>query len=338
MGRVKTKPKLKEFVGKHRKKVILITAFLVVPTVVNITVMACHPRMMVGIVLVDNCHVKYARIAKEGFDHHHRYFAAKVIDDYRFDSRDVRIKGELLLTTDFYNKARAKDLCDRYDVDVILYVTDKKINNWDQSERGAWWGQADLETSSAVMTVHYFMTPREVDRNNIRSIAVHEVGHLLGLIHPPRSQCRECVMDDCSSVSTLEFNSYYKATMPFHLTVYKLGHGYPIGTARDGRDLNMAFVKMLVSLFFLPYMILATVGIFRIVRMMTHVRKLQKGAKIVTMGTAFFTYTTLVYSFVYIALVVILAVLFVVLCNLEMMVRERFRVRKRGVVEDGSGR
>jgi len=68
------------------------------------------------------------------------------------------------------------------------------------------------------------------------------------------------------------------------------------------------------------------------------VKKLQKGAKIVTTGTAFFTFTTLVYSFVYIAPVVILVVLFVVLCNLEMMVRERFRVRKRGVVEDGSGR
>ena len=110
MIRLRMKPKLKELVGKHRKKVILITAFLVVPTAVNITVMAFHPRMRVGIVLVDNCHVNYARTAKEGFDHHHRYFAAKVIDDYRFDSKDVRLKGELLLTTDFYNEERTKEL------------------------------------------------------------------------------------------------------------------------------------------------------------------------------------------------------------------------------------
>ena len=143
------------FIHKYKKSLIFLAIFLILPTLINGSVIKFHSRVKVGLVLVDDMNMTFAVSAKEGFDHHGEYFNAKIIEDYRLNSSNIRVKNLYLLNGDFHNDTLSRELRRKYDVDVILYITDKLILNWDDPYPKGYWGQASLETSSAVMTLYY---------------------------------------------------------------------------------------------------------------------------------------------------------------------------------------
>ena len=321
---------IKGMARKHRKLLIYLLLLLIVPTIVNFMVVSHHPKMRVGLVLVDNCNVTYAEDAKYGFQYHDDYFSAKIIEDYRLNSSYIRVQDELLLTTDFFNKTRTKELCERYDTDVILYITDKRINNWDDPPGRAWWGQASLETSSAVMTIACFSNesdPYEFWRR--RGTAVHEIGHLAGFIHPPEPQTLDDIMIYADPYATLNFSSYYDFTMPFHLTVYKLGHGYRFGFGNGGPGYNMLFIKMLADLFFLPYIIGLSVLLFHSVNLLNGLEKVHKTAIGITAAFGYLTYTIVVFHFAAIVHVIVFMALFTMFYHLSMRIMKMGKKMKK---------
>ena len=311
---------VKGIARKHRKILIFLLLFLIIPTFVKFMVVSHHPKMRVGIVLVDDCNMTYAEDARDGFRYHRDYFSAKIIEDYRLNSSYIRVKDDLLLTTDFFNKTRTEKLCDKYDTDVILYITDKRIHNWDDPDGGAWWGQANLESSSAVMTVICFMNDsvREIRRR--RGTAVHEIAHLAGFMHPPEPQTLDDIMIYADPYATLNFSSYYDFTMPFHLTVYKLGHGYRFSFGDGGPGHNMLFIKMLADLFFLPYIIGLSALLFHTVNFLNGLKKIHKTAIGITAAFGYLTYSIVVFHFAAIIYVIVFMALFTMFYHLSMKI------------------
>jgi len=306
--------------GRYRKTLVLLAVFLVIPTLINIGVVKFHPKMDVGIVLVDDCNISYARLAKEGFEYHSNYFRSKIITDYRFNSSGVRVQNNLSLTTDFFDMSRSEILIDKYDVDVILYVTDKRINNWEDKNGGAWWGQASVETRSAVMTVTPFMSGESYENERIRSIAVHEVGHLLGFVHPPPGQSGSNIMNYADPTRNLNFTSYHDFKMPFHLLTYKVGTGYRLGFGEDGRTFNMTLIKLLSDLFFLPYLIGISLVMIKFINIFVKQEKIHRAAVGITAGTGFLVYVIMVHSFMAIGTVLVIMALIAMIYYLGMAV------------------
>ena len=325
---------LKGFIRKYRRYLILLTVFLILPTIINGLVISFHPRVKVGIVLVDDLNMTYARSVKEGFDHHGDYFKAKIIEDYRLNSSNIRMKNLNLLNGDFHNGSLSRELRRKYDVDVILYITDKPILNWDDPEPKGYWGQANLKTSSAVMTVHHHMnnTPYEIRRR--QATGVHEIGHLVGLIHPPRPQTADDIMIYADRNASLEFNSYYRATLPFHLMVYKLGHGYHFGQGGVGH--NMLLIKALADLFFLPYFIGTAILLLHIFNFLNKLERIHRSAVAIIAVFGYIFYTTTVYYFEAAIFVVVFMALIAILYHVGMNIQNAIIKKKKGG-ENGSG-
>lgn len=306
--------------GLYRKTLVLLAVFLVIPTLINIGVVKYHPKMDIGIILVDDCNITYAHLAKEGFEYHREYFRSKIITDYRFNSSGVKVQDNLSLTTDFFDEGRSEILTDKYEVDVILYVTDKRINNWEDRNGGAWWGQASVETRSAVMTVTSFMTGDTHDNERIRSIAVHEVGHLLGFIHPPVKQSGSNIMNYADPSRTLNFSSYHDFKLPFHLLTYKAGSGYRLGFGDSGRTFNMALIKLLADLFFLPYLIGFGLVLIKFINVFVKKENIHRAAVGITVSTGFLVHVIMVHSFMAIGIVLMIMMLIAFVYYLGMTV------------------
>jgi len=316
--------------GRYRKTLVLLAVFLVIPTLINIGVTKFHPKMDVGIVLVDDCNISYARLAKEGFEYHNNYFRAKIITDYSFNSSGVRVQDNISLSTDFFDNSRSEMLIDKYEVDVILYITDNRINNWEDRDGGAWWGQASVETRSAVMTVASFMNGESRDNQRIRSIAVHEVGHLLGFVHPPPGQAGSNIMNYADPSRTLDFSSYYDFKMPFHLLTYKLGTSYRLGFGESGRTFNMAFIKLIADLFFLPYLIAIALVMIKFINIFIKQVNMHRAALGIIAVTGFLIHVSMVHSFMAIGIVLMIMALISMIYYIGMaVVKEKGKTKEK---------
>ena len=325
---------LKGFILKYKKSLIFLTIFFILPTIINGSVIKFHPRVKVGLVMVDDLNMTYAVSVKEGFDHHDEYFTAKIIGDYRLNSSNIRVNNLYLLNGDFHNDTLSRELRRKYDVDAILYITDKLILNWDDPYPKGYWGQASLETSSAVMTVHYHMNNTPYDTRRRQATGVHEIGHLVGLVHPPRPQTADDIMIYADRNASIEFNSYYEATLPFHLMVYKLGHGYHFG--RGGVGHNMLLIKALADLFFLPYIIGTAILLLHIFNFLNKLERIHRSAVAIIAIFGYIFYTTTVFYFEAIPFIVVFMALIAILYHAGMNIQITINKRNKGA-KDGSG-
>ncbi len=296
---------LREWLLARRGALVFLSICFLLPTIIIIIVQYDHPVMEVGIVLVDDCPMRYAQDVKDGFDNHSEYFKAVIIEDFRLNSSGIRVRDGFLLTGDFFNESLKNRLSDKYGIDVVLYVCDKRIFNWDEPKGGAWWGQADLETGSAVMTVACFRNDTNYELRRRWSTGVHEIGHLVGFLHPPNPQTQDDLMLYADPYGSQKFNPYYEFTLPFHLTVYELGHGYRVGSDRGGSGQNMLVIKLLADLFFLPYVFGVGYLLLKAFNIVDRRRKIHRGAVAVIGIFGFTIYTTTVYCFEAMVMVVL---------------------------------
>ncbi len=229
-----------------RKLCIAIAALMLLSGIVYGVAYVAHPEIKVGIVMVDDIDPYFEDVIADGFLVYDDYFDAKVLP-YRFNASEVQIKDELYLNSDFFKLGEPEDLREKYDVDLILFVTDHRISNWDEDGRGRW-GQADTESGSAVMTITVFKTATEDDDKKLQAIAVHEVFHLLGYRH--NKQDDSGVMQYGLFSGNSKLAPYFEFQLPLRACVYKLGIGYEpkIAYAIDGFLVSLALAPMLVAM------------------------------------------------------------------------------------------
>lgn len=153
----------------------------------------------------------------------------------------MRIKDGDHLNSDIFKLGNAEKLRERYNVDIILFVTDHNIKDWDE-DGGGIWGQAHPPTGAALMT----MAPWQGNLTNnaiiIKHVALHEVFHLLG--YPHNNWDRSGIMQYASNTHTLDLCPYYEAQLPLRMFTYKLGLGLPFKYATLINNLGFALVLL----------------------------------------------------------------------------------------------
>lgn len=184
---------------------------------------ALHPMLTVGVYLVDDCDASAANLAMEGLRNYDDYFLAQVLP-VRFNSSTIRQKDGLYLTTDFFHSPETERMKDRFDVDLVLFITDHPINNWD-GDKKAIWGEANTQSSSVIITTYYFATGTDSDKQMVRGIALHESFHLLGFSH--NFYDRNGLMQYSTNYNSLKLPLYYELQLPVKAIAYGLLKGLP---------------------------------------------------------------------------------------------------------------
>lgn len=143
-----------------------------------------HPRITVGVVLVDALDTHYGNITLQGFQIYDDYFEGRLLPE-GFNASQVRVKDGYHLNSDFFSLGRPEQIRKNHSVDVVLFLTGHKINNYDGNGKG-YWGQAHAPSSSVLVTVAPFSNLSAWHVRGIQQTALHEVFHLLGYTHNTR--------------------------------------------------------------------------------------------------------------------------------------------------------
>jgi hypothetical protein len=239
---VKNTPILYTVMNMKRLILIALILILISPLVLLIS-HAVHPEFSVGIVLVDDIDQYYGNITKKGFEEYDDYFSAKILP-IRFNASEVRKEYKYYLNSDFFKLGNPENLQDEYQVDIILFVTEYRINNWDE-DGGAFYGQANTETNSVLMTVHYFNSTSSFDNKVLQHTAVHEVFHIFGYVH--NGQDKSGIMQYNSNYEVMELSSFYELQLPIRSIGVKIFPGMSFYFARIAY--GMLFSAVLIPFF-----------------------------------------------------------------------------------------
>jgi hypothetical protein len=202
-----------------RSLLILIMALLLVPTVFVIYSTHFPEVIRVGVILAHDDLEEAGEIAKNGLNDFHGIFSASMLDT-RFNEDEVRVQHGSYLTDDYLNKKFADGIRSDYDVDIVLIITDKLINNW-LGNGLARWGQADTESGVALLTISPVYMNTNQTEDYIISVSRHEILHILGYHHP--NDDRRCLMEYASLEK--ELCGEYEMVLPYHVALWRLGSG-----------------------------------------------------------------------------------------------------------------
>ncbi|MHA2281181.1 MAG: hypothetical protein ACXAC5_10045 [Promethearchaeota archaeon] len=189
-----------------------------------------------------------AETAAKGLDNFHDIFLSKIVN-MRFNESIVRTENGLYLTDDYFDSKFAQTVRENEKVDIILIITDKLINNF-LGNRLARWGQADTKSGIALITTAHKRDNATVYERYLKSMARHEILHLLGYGHPNDS--RHCLMQ----YATLETElcQEYQLVLPYHAALWKMGLGQEPGRATF--FIRASLLLMLSPLFVVTILIL----------------------------------------------------------------------------------
>lgn len=223
--------------------VVKISSILLVilSIIVYLLMLFYHPVLNVGIVGVDGINDSYLKLAKEGFDWYYNDSFNAIMLEESFNDSKIKVKEEYYLNGDFFIQNQTSDLIDKHNLDFLLIVTDKKIKDWDGSNLGVW-GQADTESSSCLATVYYFQGGSDVANDRIRSIAVHEVLHLVGFVHNPFH--RGGIMQYVAKQGSFELSHHFKFQYPIRLSLIRYFRGLPFLVTKLLMDFLMIILIM----------------------------------------------------------------------------------------------
>lgn len=210
---------------KNRKRIILIIVLLFIPTIFSVYSTYFKEKIKIGILITNDDLMLESEVAQAALDDFHEIFEARILD-IRFDESKVRTQNGKYLTNDYFKSAFSKQIRNEYNVDMILILTNKSINNW-LDTRESIWGEANTNTEMAVITTDYFKTNRTIYEKYLYSIARHEILHLLGYEHPGDN--RNCVME-YATLDT-ELSTEYQLELPYRAALWEVGSGKNFGEA-----------------------------------------------------------------------------------------------------------
>lgn len=227
--------------------IIIIIIFLLIPVFFSFYSISYHEKIKIGIVLTSDNLIDDGEVAKDALNRFENIFDAEILD-IKFNESDVRIKNDKYLTDDYFDPKFAKMVRDKYDVEIVMILTNHKINNW-QGDGKAIWGQADTKNSMTLVTNAQFKVNISFHRIYIEHISIHEALHLLGYQHPTDS--RECIMQYASIDE--ELSDEFRLELPYRLTLWRIGEGKEFSQAVFLINLTLGF---LLSTFIIPIMII----------------------------------------------------------------------------------
>jgi predicted Zn-dependent protease len=219
---VKDKPK---FGLININRIVLILILLLIPTIFSAYSTYFKEKIVIGIMITNDDLILEAEVAQAALDDFQGTFEAKILDT-RFDESNVRVHNGKYLTNDYFNHRYSEQIRNEYNVDMILILTNKSINNWLDS-RESIWGEANTNTEMAIITTDYFRTNRTIYETYISSISRHEILHLLGYEHP--GGYRRCVMQ-YATLET-ELSTEYQLELSYRATLWEIGSGKNFGEA-----------------------------------------------------------------------------------------------------------
>jgi hypothetical protein len=203
----------------------LIIVLLLIPTIFTIYSTQFRGKIKVGIALTSDDLYEDGEIAKASLNRFHEVFSAKIVDT-NFNESNVRTKNGSYLTDDYFDHDFGNAIRKKHNVDIVVIITNKSINNWLGNGLAAW-GQADTETGIALMTVSPVFGREYLSENYIISTTRHEVLHLLGYHHPHDN--RKCLMEYASLEKDLCHE--YQLVLSYHAALWKIGLGQEPGRA-----------------------------------------------------------------------------------------------------------
>jgi hypothetical protein len=267
--------KSKEFISKSMMFVIVL--LLLIPTVFVLYSIQNDEKIRVGIVLANDDLVGVGEVTETGLDDFHNIFSAKVVDT-RFNESTVRNRDGRYLTDDYFNKSFSKRIRYEHDVDIVVIITDKLINNWLGNGYAAW-GQADTEAGVAMFTISPVKYNMNFSENYIISTSRHEVLHLLGYHHPQDE--RDCLMRYASTEK--ELCGEYEMVLTYHVVLWRLGGGLEPGRATF-------VIRAVFLLFFSPiFVVLIIIAQFLFKKFIYRREKIDNNPLIYGIGALYIT-------------------------------------------------
>ena len=233
-----------------KRLIAVLISLTLLPPVIWLGFDTLHPKARVGVVLVDDCPAWAADTAIEGFGHYADYFDGRLLPEI-FNSSGVKRERNLTLNSDYFKLGNPGELKQRYGVDIILFITKNAICNWDEDGGGVW-GQADLETGAALMTISPFRTDSTVNRTYIRNVALHEVLHLLG--YPHNGMDGSDIMQYGADPRAMSLSPLYELQLPVRVTLCGLWFGINF-------KLVVLLANVIFSLLILPWFAVAGTAI-----------------------------------------------------------------------------
>jgi hypothetical protein len=233
----------------NRKFTVAFVLLVLVPTILSGIVMAFHGKISVGIVLEEGVDQRFADDASDGLLIHGDYFEPRILDE-RFDSSEVRTRGEYYLSKDFNDPGFSKKMREKHGVHIILVITDRQLRDWIEHPLVIW-GEADTRSASAVMTVYAHEVENKVNKIYIMHTAVHEVSHLLGYLHEKVEM--NSVMRPVGNGLNYTFKQGFE--LPFRVVAT------PLAVEKDTWA-SLFIIKAIMTLIFIPY-VMAVLLLFR---------------------------------------------------------------------------
>lgn len=209
----------------NRCIIVPVIVLFLIPIIFTVLASTGQESIKIGVVTTSDDLFNASKVAIEALDGYEGLFYATSVDE-RFNESEVRIKDGMYLTDDYFDSQFADMVRKEHDIDIVMIMTDKRINNW-KGDGKALWGQADTRSSMIlVTTVNFRFDPSEHERY-IKHTALHEVLHLLGYVHP--ADDRECVMQYAELHTDLSSDN--KAELSSRAMLWRLGQGQDFGSA-----------------------------------------------------------------------------------------------------------
>jgi predicted Zn-dependent protease len=203
---------------KNKKKAIIFVLIILIlaPIIFSFYSISNQPRLRIGIVLTSDDLFHDGKIAVDGLNDFENIFLAELLN-VRFNESKVRIKNGIYLTDDYFDEKFIERTRKNYNVDIIMILTDKKINNWLSN------GIANTELATTLITAAQFLDNSTEHERYIKSTSIHEILHLLGYQHP--TDDRDCVMKIAEPFED-DLNPEYKFELIYRGQFWQFGTGH----------------------------------------------------------------------------------------------------------------
>jgi predicted Zn-dependent protease len=203
---------------KNKKKFIIfvIIILFLIPIIFTIYSLSNHSRLRIGIVLTSDNLSYDGKVAADGLNDFEDTFFAEILD-VRFNESKVRIENGIYSIDDYFNEKFIERTRKNYNVDIIMILTDKKIDDWYCN------GITKTELATTLVTTAQFLdNPTEHERY-IKSTSIHEILHLLGYQHP--NDDRDCVLKIAEPFED-DLNPEYRLELTYRVLLWRLGAGH----------------------------------------------------------------------------------------------------------------